>query len=236
MLLKTQPKRYRFPLEIISYVVWEYHRFNDSYRDIKERLMYRGILVSHETIRSWCLKFGAHFFGVIKKREAKPSDKWHLDEMVLRINGERFYLWRAVDSEGYELDVFLQKPRNKRAATRFLSRLLGSYPNPRVVITDKLRSYIKPIKHMCKNADHRRHKGLNNRVENAHLPTRRKEKCLIKFKSAKGTQNVLSLMGKTRNLFAVAVGRYSNSAVNQRIKFYEAKEIWEHAATGMLCV
>ena len=89
---------------------------------------------------------------------------------------------------------------------------------------------------MCKNADHRRHKGLNNRVENAHLPTRRKEKCLIKFKSAKGTQNVLSLIGKTRNLFAVAVGRYSNSAVNQRIKFYEAKEIWEHAATGMLCV
>jgi putative transposase len=147
MLLNKHLKRYRFPLEIISYVVWEYHRFNDSYRDIKERLMYRGILVSHETIRLWCLKFGLHFFSVIKKREAKLSDKWHLDEMVLRINGERFYLWRAVDSEGYELDVFLQKHRNKRAVTRFLSRLLGSYPNPRVVITDKLRSYSKPIKH-----------------------------------------------------------------------------------------
>jgi putative transposase len=155
--------------------------------------------------------------------------------MILKINGERFYLWRAVDSEGYELDVFLKKRRNKRAATRFLSRLLNSYPKPRVVITDKLRSYIKPIKHMCKNTDHRRHKGLNNRVENAHLPTRRKEKCLIKFKSAKGTQNVLSLMGKTRNLFSIAVGRYSNSAVNQRIKFFEVKMIWEQAAIEMLC-
>jgi putative transposase len=235
MPLKTQPKRYRFPVEIISHVVWEYHRFNDSYRDIKERLMYRGILVSHKTIRLWCLKFGPHFFDVIKKREAKPSDKWHLDEMVLRINGERFYLWRAVDSEGYELDVFLQKRRNKRSATRFLSRLLGSYPKPRVIITDKLRSYIKPIKYMCKSADHRRHKGLNNRVENAHQPTRRKEQCLIKFKSPKGTQHVLSLMGKTRNIFAVAVGRYLNSAEIQRIKFSEAKEIWEQATSEMLC-
>jgi putative transposase len=88
---------------------------------------------------------------------------------------------------------------------------------------------------MCKNADHRRHKGLNNRVENAHQPTRRKEKCLIKFKSPKGTQHVLSLMGKTRNIFAVAVGRYSNSAENQRIKFSEAKAIWEQAASEMLC-
>ena len=78
MLLKTKLKRYRFPVEIISYVVWEYHCFNDSYRDIKERLMYRDILVRHETIRSWCLKFGPHFFGAIKKREANPSDKWHL--------------------------------------------------------------------------------------------------------------------------------------------------------------
>jgi len=86
-----------------------------------------------------------------------------------------------------------------------------------------------------KHTDHRRHKGLNNRVENAHQPTRRKEKCLIKFKSAKGTQNFLALMGKMRNIFAVAVGRYSNSAAKQRIKFSEAKAIWEQAASEMLC-
>ena len=234
-MLTQKLKRYRYPIEIISFVVWSYHRFNDSYRDIKERLLYRGISVSHETARTWCIKFGPHFKDVIKKREPKPSDKWHLDEQQLRINGETYYLWRAVDKDGYELDVFLQKRRNKRAAIRFLSRLLGSYPKPRVIVTDKLRSYIKPIKIMCKNTDHRCHKRLNNRAENAHQPTRRKEKCLIRFKSPQGVQNTLSLMGKTRNLFAVSVGRYSNSAPIQRIKFEKAKQIWDNAALLLLC-
>ena len=122
MSLDKKLKRYRYPLEIISQAIWSYHRFNDSFRDIKERLQYRGIHVSHETIRAWCIKFGSHFCALIKKRQAKPQDKWHLDEMVLKISGEPFYLWRAVDSTGLELDVFLQKRRNKRAATRFLSR------------------------------------------------------------------------------------------------------------------
>ena len=140
---------------------------------------------------------------MIKKRERKPSDKWHLDEMTLRVNGEVFILWRAVDSDGYELDVFLQKHRNKKAAVRFISRLLGSYPAPRVMVTDKLKSYIKPIKLMFPKTEHRSHKGLNNRAENAHQPTRRKEKCLIKFKSPQGAQRTLSLMGKVRNLFSV---------------------------------
>ncbi len=221
-------------MEIIG-VVWSYHRFNDSYRDVKERLLYRGISVSHEAIRSWCLKFGDQFQDVLKKRETKPGNKWHLDEMVLKINGEPYYLWRAVDSEGYELDVLLQKCRNKRAATRFLSRLLGSYPKPRVIVTDKLKSYNKPIQHMCKGTEHRQHKGLNNRVENAHQPTRRKEKCLIKFKSPGGVQKTLSLMGKTRNIFSVAVGRYKNTAQEQRVKFKEAKEIWNFAASQAFC-
>ena len=141
-------------------------------------MLYRGISVSHETARTWCNKFGSHFKDVIKKREPSPSDKWHLDEQQLKINGESYYLWHAVDKDSYELDVFLQKRRNKRAATRFLSRLLGSYPKPRVIITGKLRSYTKPIKTMCKNTDHRCHKRLNNRAENAHQLTRRKERCL----------------------------------------------------------
>jgi putative transposase len=172
---------------------------------------------------------------VIKKREPKPADKWHLDEQQLRINGEPYYLWRAVDKEGYELDVFLQKRRNKRAAIRFLSRLLGPYPKPRVIVTDKLRSYIKAIKTMCKNTEHRCHKRLNNRAENAHQPTRRKEKCLIRFKSPQGVQRTLSLMGKTRNLFAVSVGRYSNSAPIQRLQFEKAQQIWNNAALRLLC-
>ena len=127
--------------------------------------MYRGIEVSYKTIRPWCIKFGPHFKNVVKKREPKPSDKWHLDEQQLRINGETYYLWRAVDEEGYELDVFLQKSRNKKATIRLLSRLLNAYAKPRVIVTDKLRSYTKPIPQMCKGTEHRSNKGLNNRVE-----------------------------------------------------------------------
>ena len=233
MQLSQNLKRHRFPLSIISQAVWLYHRFNHSYRDIQEQLAFRGIILSHETVREWCLKFANHFKNVIKKRERKPSDKWHLDEMTVKINGEPFILWRAVDSEGIELDVFLQKRRNKKAAIRFLSRLLRSYPSPRVIVTDKLKSYNKPIKYMCAKTKHRSHKGLNNRGENAHQPTRRKEKCLIKFKSAQGVQRLLSLMGKVRNIFAVDVGRYKKKASDRRLAFAAAQAIWLEAAQGL---
>ena len=186
-MLTQKPKRYRYPAEIISYAIWIYHRFNVSYRDVEEILRYRGIMVSYESIRSWCNTFSKDFANVIKKKEPNPTDKWHLDEKNIKVNGSKFVLWRAVDSKGHELDIFLQKRKNKKAAIRFLSRLLGSYPSPRVMVTDKLNIYTKPIKGMTK-AEHRRHKGLNNRVENAHQPTRRKEKSLIKFKSPGGLQ------------------------------------------------
>ena len=235
MSLSKAPKGHRFPVSIISHAVWRYHRFNDSYRDISEELAYRGITVSYESIRGWCLKFSKDFKDVIKKRERKPGDKWYLDEIIIKMNGVNFILWRAVDSEGHELDVFLQKRKNKKAAIRFLSRLLGENPAPRVIVTDKLKSYFKPIRYMMPNADHRAHKGLNNRVENAHQPTRRKEKCLIKFKSSQGLQNIVSLMGKVRNIFSVAVGRYTKSAQEQRDAFKKAQAIWEEAAQGILC-
>lgn len=235
MVKDLSPKRHRFPRCIISYAIWRYHRFNDSYRDIQECLAYRGIEVSHESIRLWCIKFGAVFRDVIQKRERKPTGKWHLDEMNIKINGQAFILWRAVDSEGYELDVFLQKRRDKKSAIRFLSRLLGQYQPPRVVITDKLKSYIKPIKHMMKLAEHRSHKRLNNRVENAHQPTRRKEKCLIKFKSPPGVQRTLSLMGKVRNIFSVDAGRYTKPAFRRRSAFRDALSIWDEASQQILC-
>jgi putative transposase len=235
MTLSAAPRRHRFPVSIISQAVWTYHRFNHSYRDIQDELAFRGINVSHETIRSWSIKFSNHFRDVIKKKERKPSDKWHLDEMTVKINGEYFILWRAADSEGYELDVLLQKRRNKKAAIRFLSRLLGSYPARRVIVTDKLKSYRKPIQYMCKQTEHRSHKGLNNRVENAHQPTRRKEKCLIKFKSPQGVQKMLSLMGKVRNLFAVDVGRYTKKAPERKVAFKAACAIWLEAAQELLC-
>jgi putative transposase len=236
MTLNYHPKRHRFPISIISQAVWLYHRFNNSYRDIQEQLAFRGIILSHETVRYWCIKFASHFKDVIKKRERKPSDKWHLDEMTVKINGEPFILWRAVDQEGIELDVFLQKRRDKKSAVRFLSRLLGTYPTPRVIFTDKLKSYKKPIKFMCPQADHRSHKRLNNRVENAHQPTRRKEKCLIRFKSAPGVQRLLSLMGKVRNIFSVEVGRYKKKASDQRLAFTAAQAIWLEATQQLLLV
>lgn len=235
MTLSAAPRRHRFPVSIISQAIWTYHRFNHSYRDIQDELAFRGINVSHETVRSWSIKFSNHFRDIIKKRERKSSDKWHLDEMTVKINGEFFILWRAVDSEGYELDVLLQKRRNKKAAIRFLSRLLGNYPAPRVIVTDKLKSYRKPIQFMCKHTEHRSHKGLNNRAENAHQPTRRKEKCLIKFKSPQGAQRMLSLMGKVRNLFAVDVGRYVQKASERKVAFAAACAIWIEAAQLLLC-
>ena len=234
MYLTKAPKHHRFPISIISHTVWLYHRFNHSYRDIKEQMAYRGIILSHETIRSWCYKFSSHFSEVIRKKQRKVSDKWHLDEMSIRINGEYFILWRAVDSNGYELDVFLQKRRNKKSAIRFLTRLLGSYPMPRVIVTDKLKSYNKPIRSMCPKTDHRSHKGLNNRAENSHLPIRRKEKSLIKFKSPHGMQTTLSLMGKLRNIFAIDVGRYTKNANDQRKEFSQAKAIWDEASLTIL--
>jgi putative transposase len=140
-----------------------------------------------------------------------------------------------VDDEGYELDVFLQKRCNKKAAIRFLSRILNAHPKPRVIVTDKLRSYTKPIRQMCKGVEHRSHKGLNNRVENAHQPTPRKEKCLIRFKSPAVAQSAIALMGKVRNLFVVAVGRYTNSAHQRKNQFQKAKEIWQDTASEIFC-
>lgn len=114
------------------------------------------------------------------------------------------------------------------------SRLFSSYPKPRVIVTDKLRSYQKPIKQMSPDTEHRRHKGLNNRAENSHQPTRRKEKCLIKFKSPRGVQTTLSLMGKLRNIFAVEVGRYNKKMSSQREAFQNAKSIWNDASQRLL--
>ncbi len=234
MNLARIPKRHRFPISIISEAVWLYNRFNHSYRDVQEQLAYRGIILSHETIRQWCLKFADHFIDVIKKRQRASGNKWHLDEMTIKMNGEIFILWRAVDSSGIELDVFLQKRRNKKSAIRFLSRLLKSYSIPRVIVTDKLKSYVKPIQFMCRKTDHRTHKRLNNRVENAHQPTRRKEKCLIRYKSPAGVQRLLSLLGKVRNIFSVQVGRYTKKAPDQRQAFAAAKAIWLKAANQLL--
>jgi putative transposase len=223
MSLSATPKRYRYPLSVINQAVWLYNRFNLSLRDVEEQLLFRGICVSYETIRAWCIKFSHHFSEVIKKRQRKATDKWHIDEMVVRVNGEKYILWRAVDSEGLE------------AAIRILTKLLNTHPTPRVIVTDKLKSYQKPIKSMFPNTHHRTNKRLNNRVENAHQPTRRREKTLVRFKSPQGAQRLANLMGKVRNIFAVQVGRYRESATTRRNSLCAAMAIWLEAAQSLLC-
>ena len=138
-------KGFRFPRSVIGYAVWAYHRFALSLRDAEDLLAARGITVSYETIRDWVARFGVQFAAKVRRDRPLPADKWHLDEVVIPINGEKFWLWRAVDGNGDVLDILLQKQRNAKAAKRFFGRLVDQFGEPRVAVTDKLRSYIKPI-------------------------------------------------------------------------------------------
>ena len=163
---------YRFPAEVISHAVWLYFRFPLSLRMVEEMLAARGIVVSHETVRQWALKFGQDFANRIRRRLPCAGDKWHLDEVAIKIAGVQHWLWRAVDQNGMVLDVLVQSRRDKRAAKRLLRKLLKRQCRaPRVMITDKLGSYGGAKKELMPGVEHRRHKGLNNRAENSHQPT-----------------------------------------------------------------
>ncbi|HEV2121551.1 MAG TPA: IS6 family transposase, partial [Chloroflexota bacterium] len=189
-------RRHRFPGELISHAVWLYYRFLLSYRDVEELLAERGIVVSYETIRRWCHKFGQTFADGLRRRRARPGDKWHIDEVQLKINGRKHWLWRAVDQQGVVLDILVQSRRNQEAAATFLRRVLhGCGYAPRIVITDKLASYPSAVRGVLPQAEHRRHKGLNNRAENSHRPTRRREQVLQRFKSPAHAQQFLAPFG-----------------------------------------
>src|ERR687889_743824 len=183
---------YRFPAEVISHAVWLYFRFPLSLRMVEEMLAARGIIVSHETVRQWALKFGQDFAHRIRRRLPCAGDKWHLDEVAIKIAGVRHWLWRAVDQNGLVLDVLVQSRRDKRAAKRLLRKLLKRQCRaPRVMVTDKLASYGAAKKELMPGVEHRRHKGLNNRAENSHQPTRRRERQMKRFKSASQAQLAL---------------------------------------------
>ncbi len=132
-------RRHRFPAEIISHRVWLYFRFTLSFRDVEEMMAERGITVSYEAVREWCLKFGGAYAKRMRSRSPRPGDRWHLDEVFLRIAGRLQYLWRAVDQDGEVLDILVQPRRDKRAAKKFFRKLLkGLKYVPRVIVTDKL--------------------------------------------------------------------------------------------------
>ena len=167
---------FRFPEEIISHGVWLYHRFPLSLREVQEMMLQRGIIVSHETIRQWCAKFGQTYANAIRRRRARPGDKWHLDEVFITINGKTHYLWRAVDQDGVVLDILVTSRRDAKAATRFFRQLLtGLEYVPRVLVTDKLASYGVARRRLLPGVEHRRSKYLNNRAENVRREVARNE-------------------------------------------------------------
>ena len=163
---------YRFPSEIISHAVWLYYRFCLSFRDVEDLLAERGVIVSHESIRQWSRKFGAQYARKLKRREGRLGDTWHLDELLVTIQGQRQYLWRAVDQDGDVLDILVQPRRDRRAAKRFFRKLLkGQGSEPRRLVTDKLRSYGAAHRTVVPSVVHDTGRYANNRAEVSHQPT-----------------------------------------------------------------
>jgi putative transposase len=195
-------RRHRFAGLVIQHAVWLYLRFTLSYRDVEELLAERGLDISYETIRRWVLKFGPVFAGRLRHHRPRASAQWHLDEMVVRIRGERMYLWRAVDHEGEILDMLVQRRRDKRAAVKLMRKLLKGYGfTPAVIVTDKLASYAAALQHLGMGCRHERGLRANNRAENSHQVVRRRERKMQRFKSAGSAQRFLALHGPVYNTF-----------------------------------
>ena len=218
-------KNHRFPGEIINHGVWLYYRFTLSYRDVEELLFERGITVSHEAIRQWCRKFGQDYANRLRRRRPQPGDKWYLDEVFLTINGERHYLWRAVDQDDNVLDILVQSRRNKHAAKKFFRKLLkGLQYVPRVIITDKLKSYGAAKREILPGAEHRQSRYLNNRCENSHRPTRQREYRMQGFTSAGHAQRFLSAYSPIAQHFRPRRQLFSAPAYRQEMQ--KRFQIW----------
>jgi putative transposase len=195
-------KRHRVPPALIAHTVWLYFRFPLSLRLVEEMLLERGIVVSYETIRCWAKKFGPDYARRLRRKQPSSSDIWHLDEVVITIDGKKHWLWRAVDQDGYVRDEIVQNRRNTKAAKRLLVRLLKKQGlAPKRMITDKLRSYAAAKRQIMPTLEHRSHKGLNNRAENSHLPLRKRERVMQAFRSSGSLQRFLSAFSAVRNLF-----------------------------------
>jgi putative transposase len=227
--MRTSLSRYhrpRFPAEIISHSVWLYFRFALSFRDVEEMSAMRGVTLSYESVREWCLKFGQPYANGLRRRSPRPGDRWHLDEVFLKINGRLHYLWRAVDQDGDVLDILVQSHRDKKAAKKFFRKLLkGLRYVPRLIITDKLKRYSAAKAEVMPSVEHCQQKYQNNRVENSHQPTRLRERVMRRFKSARHAQRFLSAFGIISSHFRVGRHRYRASGYREvmRSRF----NVWE---------
>ena len=220
--------------EIIHLAVMMYIRFPLSLRQVEDLLHERGIDICYETVRAWWNRFGPMFAGETRKKRSasmRTHIQWrrHLDEVFVRINGNIYYLWRAVDHEGEVLEVFVTKRRNRRAALRFLRKAMKRYGRPETIVTDKLRFYRAAMK-VIGNAD-RQETGrwLNNRAENSHQPFRRRERAMAKFRSAKSLQKFASIHASVHNHFYQE--RHFYNRENFKLNRSTALAEWRQLAT-----
>ena len=221
-------KRHRFPPDIISYAVWLYYRYNLSHRDIEDLLAERGIIVTRESIRLWCIKFGALYARRLKRKHRGHGDTFYIDEVFIKINGKQHYLWRAVDQDGEVVDVYFQAKRDGAAAKRFFKRLLrNNGGEPRKIVTDKLRSYGVAYRELIPDAIHDNSQYANNRAEQSHEPTRVRERVMRKFKSIKQAQRFLGAHAAVSNLFNL--GRHKVRAQHYRDLRVSAFAEWSRA-------
>jgi putative transposase len=224
-------KGHLYPVEVISRCVWLYHRFPLSFREVEELMLERGVTVSYETVRRWCAKFGQRYASALRRRRPRPGDKWHLDEVFIKINGGLQYLWRAVDQDGNVLDILVQNRRDKAAARRFFRRLMmKTHAVPRVVVTDKLSSYGAAHREVMPSVEHRSHKGLNNRAENSHQPTRQRERAMKGFRSTGAAQRFLSAFSGISPRFRPR--RHLMPAHHYRAEMTVRFTIWEQITGG----
>jgi len=221
-------KRFRFPIAVISRAIYLYNRYTLSYRDVSDLLLERGIAVSHQTIKKWNIRFGELFADEIKRRRRKSTRRWHIDEMHCKIAGKKHYLWRAVDSNGVVLDIFVSSRRNKEAAVVFFASLFGRYEDPASITTDRLRLYRSVVPEMFPKTKHRKGKWLNNRVENSHIVVRERERKMKKFKSTEQTQTFLNRFEFIRTYFKPKQHLMTSSAYRKSIKY--RLRVWDDIA------
>lgn len=203
---KSNPFRYfKTSPEIIRLAVMLYVRFPLSLRNVEDLLHERGIEISHETARFWWNRFGPMFANEIKRRRIQGMRsskwKWHLDEVFVKINGEMHYLWRAVDHEGEVLESYVTKKRDRVAALKFLKKLMRKHGRTDELVTDRLKSYGAALRDLNAPQKQRTGRWLNNRAENSHLPFRRRERAMLRFRRRRCLQKFASVHASVHNHF-----------------------------------
>ena len=207
-----------------------YVRFPLSLRNVEDLLHERGIDICHETVRYWWNRFGSTFASEIRKKRIHPFQnhsnwRWHLDEVFVKINGETHYLWRAVDHEGEVLEAFVSKRRDRKAAMVFLKKIMKRYGKPRVIVTDRLRSYRAAMNLIGYENIQETGRWLNNRCENSHLPFRRREQAMLKFRRLRSLQKFVSIHASVYNHFNTE--RHLNSRATFKVQRDVALAEWQ---------